>query len=361
MLQEVDNMVSVAIREPSSSPSQMAVVDKVQAIEQNKHRNLSSKFISMSISHLVANSPEIPVSNIILEMQQTYTLPCSHVLAVCRENGSRTDTYVPQIYSRQTYKRTYQANFHPVLSEDFWRDVPFNLAFYPPNMKKERGRKQGKPFQGEMDYRNPDSPPRCDDAVSSQSELDNDNDPEEGESQTPQNPVNPINPVTENIVAHWESSQWFSSAMYDYTHSRSFLDMGSGSPIDDLVESGTVRLLNWNDSMTGIQLGMRFVDKVQAISAVPRCYHHSDDNYCSWYIRIKKKAAHGRWEITRFVKEHTCLVQIEQNKHKNLSSKFISMSISYLVANDPMIPVSNIIQEVQVLFKTGWDHTRACC
>ncbi|KAI5666481.1 hypothetical protein M9H77_16334 [Catharanthus roseus] len=80
---------------------------------------------------------------------------------VCRENGSRTNTYVPEIYSRQTYRKTYQANFHPVLSENFWRDVLFNLTFYPPNMKKERGSKQGKRFQGEMDYRNPDSPPRC--------------------------------------------------------------------------------------------------------------------------------------------------------------------------------------------------------
>ncbi|KAI5657038.1 hypothetical protein M9H77_25831 [Catharanthus roseus] len=75
---------------------------------------------------------------------QTYTLPCSHVLAVCRENESRTYSYVPEIYSRQTYIKTYQANFHPVLSENFWRDVPFNLTFYPPNMKKERGKKQGK-------------------------------------------------------------------------------------------------------------------------------------------------------------------------------------------------------------------------
>ncbi|KAI5673057.1 hypothetical protein M9H77_13421 [Catharanthus roseus] len=77
-----------------------------------------------------------------------HILPCSHVLAVCRENGLRADTYVPEIYSRQTYRRTYQANFHPVLMENFWRDVPFNLTFYPPNMKKERGRKQGKQFQG---------------------------------------------------------------------------------------------------------------------------------------------------------------------------------------------------------------------
>ncbi|KAI5648697.1 hypothetical protein M9H77_34702 [Catharanthus roseus] len=83
------------------------------------------------------------------------------VLKMCRENGSRTDAYVPEIYLRQTYIKTYQANFHPVLSEYFWRDVPFNLTFYPPNIKKERGRKQGKRFQGEMDYRNLDSPPRC--------------------------------------------------------------------------------------------------------------------------------------------------------------------------------------------------------
>ncbi|KAI5668202.1 hypothetical protein M9H77_18055 [Catharanthus roseus] len=92
---------------------------------------------------------------------RTYTLPFSHVLAVCRENGSRIDTYVPEIYSREMYRRTYQANFRLVLSENFWRDVPFNLTFYPPNMKKERGRKQGKRFQGKMDYRNPDSLPRC--------------------------------------------------------------------------------------------------------------------------------------------------------------------------------------------------------
>ncbi|KAI5664968.1 hypothetical protein M9H77_24291 [Catharanthus roseus] len=107
-----------------------------------------------------------------------------------------------------------------------------------------------------------------DDTFSSQSESDNDNDPEEGKLQTPVNPVNPINSVTENIVPQWDSSQQFSNARYDYRHSGAFLDMGSGSPIDDLVESGTIRLLDLNDSMTDIQLGMRFVDKVQAISAV---------------------------------------------------------------------------------------------
>ncbi|KAI5677856.1 hypothetical protein M9H77_08806 [Catharanthus roseus] len=82
--------------------------------------------------------------------------------------------------------------------------------------------------------------------------------------------------------------------------------MGSGSPIDDLVESGTVRLLDWNDSKTDIQLGMRFVNKVQAVSAVR-----------------KYSVSVGR-------------------KYRVLK-----------IANDPEIPVSNIIQEVQVLFQTG--------
>ncbi|KAI5648805.1 hypothetical protein M9H77_34810 [Catharanthus roseus] len=120
---------------------------------------------------------------------------------------------------------------------------------------------------------------------------------DDNEFQTPLSLVNPVNPVTKNIVQEWESSQWFSNSSYDYTHSGAFLDIGSGSPIDDLVESSTVRLLDWNDSMTDIQLDMRFVDKVQAVSAV--------------------------------------------------------------FTNNREIPVLNIIQEVQVLFQIGYTYKRA--
>ncbi|KAI5647662.1 hypothetical protein M9H77_33667 [Catharanthus roseus] len=67
----------------------------------------------------------------------------------------------------------------------------------------------------------------------------------EGEFHPPLNPENPVNPVTKNIVQQWESSQWFSNARYDYIHSGAFLDMGSGSSIDDIIESGTVRLPDW--------------------------------------------------------------------------------------------------------------------
>ncbi|KAI5668337.1 hypothetical protein M9H77_18190 [Catharanthus roseus] len=72
------------------------------------------------------------------EKWQVYTLPSSHALAVCRESGTRADTYVPDIYLRETYRRTYEANFHPDLNENYWRHIPYNLTFYPPNMNKER-------------------------------------------------------------------------------------------------------------------------------------------------------------------------------------------------------------------------------
>ncbi|KAI5668771.1 hypothetical protein M9H77_18624 [Catharanthus roseus] len=65
---------------------------------------------------------------------QAYTLSCSHALAVCRENDTRADTYVPDIYSRETYRRTYQSNFHSVGHENFWRDALYNLTFHLLNM-----------------------------------------------------------------------------------------------------------------------------------------------------------------------------------------------------------------------------------
>ncbi|KAI5682337.1 hypothetical protein M9H77_03565 [Catharanthus roseus] len=84
--------------------------------------------------------------------------------------------------------------------------------------------------------------------VSSESESDGNNDTEEEELQT-----------SVNLAM-------LSSARYDYTKSGTFLEIAAGSLIDDLIESGTLRLLDWIDSMTDIQLGIRFVDKVQAIT-----------------------------------------------------------------------------------------------
>ncbi|KAI5677345.1 hypothetical protein M9H77_08295 [Catharanthus roseus] len=110
---------------------------------------------------------------------------------------------------------------------------------------------------------------------------------------------------------------------------------------------------------------MRFVDKVQAISAVRKYSISVEREYRVLKSKIDTWTAGVTITVTIItVHEHTCLVQIEQNKHKNLSSKFISMSISHLVANDPEIPVSNIIQEVQLRKMTyilPCSHVLAVC
>ncbi|KAI5648343.1 hypothetical protein M9H77_34348 [Catharanthus roseus] len=86
---------------------------------------------------------------------QEYTLSCSYALAICKDNGTKPNTYVPDIYSQKTYICIYQSNFYPVGHEDFLRDAPYNLTFYPPNINNQQGRKWGTRFRGEMDYRNP--------------------------------------------------------------------------------------------------------------------------------------------------------------------------------------------------------------
>ncbi|KAI5662197.1 hypothetical protein M9H77_21520 [Catharanthus roseus] len=141
---------------------------------------MTSKFISKLLLHLVANDPKIPVLNTgctykrarytrkfaiekrphSYNVQPTrscgkwreYTLPCSHALAVCKDNCTRPDAYMPDIYSRETNRKTYQSNFYPVGHEDFWKDAPCNLTFYSSNMNNQRGKKEGTRFRGEMNY-----------------------------------------------------------------------------------------------------------------------------------------------------------------------------------------------------------------
>ncbi|KAI5659484.1 hypothetical protein M9H77_28277 [Catharanthus roseus] len=98
--------------------------------------------------------------------------------------------------------------------------------------------------------------------------------------------------------------------------------------------------------MTDIQLGMRFVDKVQTVSGV----HKYSISVGREYRVLKSKI--DTWSARYY--HH------KPKKHKNLYSKFISMSISHLVTNDPRIPVSNIIQEVQIFCEKWQKYTLPC-
>ncbi|KAI5670554.1 hypothetical protein M9H77_10918 [Catharanthus roseus] len=72
--------------------------------------------------------------------------------------------------------------------------------------------------------------------VSSASDDDNDNNDEEDGISTP------VNPLSSTTVNQWQN-------------------MGSGEQIDDFIESSTIKLLDWNDTMNDLQLGMRFFNK----------------------------------------------------------------------------------------------------
>ncbi|KAI5666961.1 hypothetical protein M9H77_16814 [Catharanthus roseus] len=113
----------------------------------------------------------------------------------------------------------------------------------------------------------------------------------------------------------------------------------STPPLDDLIESGTIRLLDWNYTMTNLQLGMRIIEKIQAISAAQK-----------WSIRIGREFR---------------VVKSLSKQASKYDFKIYSKLILHLVANDPEIPVSNIIQEVQLWqmqeYTLSYSHALAVC
>ncbi|KAI5649680.1 hypothetical protein M9H77_35685 [Catharanthus roseus] len=254
MLQEVDDIVSVVIQEPSSSPSYMAIfAKKVQTIIR---RCISKRWM-----------PPVPP----FPSRPRYADP-GHV-EMERGEGSR-----------QVERGEGSGGGHPLVDpfDNPNLDIPsFSLGLTQPfqSLPGGSGTLRAPPLPG-LGFSLFQSPAGTSLRFSSFCAPPP---PSTVGSSTPHQPISQASSSddeeqtddTDDVQCHGFghrvgkkiTSQWFSSARYDYTHSGAFLDMGSGSPIDDLVESGTIRLLDWNDSITDIQLGMRFVDKVQAISA----------------------------------------------------------------------------------------------
>ncbi|KAI5664998.1 hypothetical protein M9H77_24321 [Catharanthus roseus] len=140
------------------NPLGMRFDDKVQAISAVRkwsisvHKNLSTKSTSISISHLVANDNEIHVSSIIQKVQlrkiaNIYIAFFLMFLQCVEKMVNSRHLCAGDIFATNVQKNL-PSEFSLVLSENFWRDVPFNLIFYPPNMKNERDMKQSKRFQG---------------------------------------------------------------------------------------------------------------------------------------------------------------------------------------------------------------------
>ncbi|KAI5668178.1 hypothetical protein M9H77_18031 [Catharanthus roseus] len=97
---------------------------------------MTSNFISKLISHHVANDPEIPVLNVIQKVQVLLQTGCTYK----RTWYARKFAIKRVFSSRET---TFLIQRGHGMHEDFWRDAPYNLTFYPPNMNNQQGRKQG--------------------------------------------------------------------------------------------------------------------------------------------------------------------------------------------------------------------------
>lgn len=76
-----------------------------------------------------------------------YILPCLHAIAVYKENGRRSDSLVPDIYSRDTYRKTYKSNFYLIVRKEFCRVAPYILTCYLLNMKTLQGQNQIQGFR----------------------------------------------------------------------------------------------------------------------------------------------------------------------------------------------------------------------
>lgn len=81
-----------------------------------------------------------------------------------------------------------------------------------------------------------------------------------------------------------------------------------------------------------------------------KCAHLMEQQICSWYIHIIKKATHGQWQIIAYNAKHTCIERVIGNNHQNLTVVYIVKNILHIVWADLETYVSRIIEEVQVNF-----------
>ncbi|KAI5682698.1 hypothetical protein M9H77_03926 [Catharanthus roseus] len=259
MLQEVDDMATGVIQGPPSSPKQIAsFAKKIQTIIRR---------CMVCIGGTLGCTPSQH------DIQQTFPVqPSRHrprePVLDCGARGVKRGAHrLPGGGARSCPSSSRWTGTCRPRSPDI--DIPtFSLGLTPPAQSHPSG--LGTSY----------APPPPDYTVSSESNDDDDTDTEEEDIQTP------INLIIENTVTQWQSSQRFSSERYDYTESGAFLDMGLDEQIDDLIKSGTLRLLDWNDSRTDIQLGMRLTDKDQAISAVQnRSIRMAENIELAWYAQ----------------------------------------------------------------------------
>jgi hypothetical protein len=68
---------------------------------------------------------------------------------------------------------------------------------------------------------------------------------------------------------------------------------------------------------------------------------------CPWTVHARK-GKYDSWRITSIVQPHTCLTNVDDIKHAQLSSRFISQRLVNTIKNCPLIKVATLIEVLMV-------------
>jgi hypothetical protein len=88
----------------------------------------------------------------------------------------------------------------------------------------------------------------------------------------------------------------------------------------------------------------------------PFMVKHSDENKCyvltccrgcPWTVRARK-GKDGSWRITSVVQPHTCLTNVDDMNHTQLSFRFISQRLVNIINNYPLLSVAMLVEVVMV-------------
>jgi hypothetical protein len=70
---------------------------------------------------------------------------------------------------------------------------------------------------------------------------------------------------------------------------------------------------------------------------------------CPWTVHARKEKD-GSWRITSIVQPNTCLTNVDDRNHIQLSSRFISQRLVNIINNCPLITITTLIEVVMVAF-----------
>jgi hypothetical protein len=77
------------------------------------------------------------------------------------------------------------------------------------------------------------------------------------------------------------------------------------------------------------------------------CYIITGHHGCPWIVGARK-GNDGNWRIISVVQPHTCFTNVDNRKHAQLSSRFISQRLVNIIKNFPLITIMTLIDVVMV-------------